>query len=333
MTASATAAEADALLMLDGVTLDLPTDRGVIRPVNNVTLTLDRGEVLAIVGESGSGKTLLTRSVINLMPTRSAKVTGRVLFDGHDLLSLSREEIRQIRGRDIGVVLQDPMTALNPVIRIGKQLTEVIREHLGQSRRQSRDLAVELLSAVNIPDPTATMRAYPHELSGGMRQRVTVAIALACDPVLLILDEPTTALDVTIQKQILELLREQQATRNMAMMLVTHNLDVAAQLADRVAVMYAGRIVEYGSASDVLGAIGAPYTEALLESIPRLKNASHTVLQALPGRPPDLAAIGPGCPFAPRCIYSQDRCVDENPPLAELEPDHWVACWYPTGPG
>ncbi|MHB8594437.1 MAG: ABC transporter ATP-binding protein, partial [Acidimicrobiales bacterium] len=252
-------------------------------------------------------------------------------FAGTEISALSPAALRDVWGTQIAVVFQDPGTALNPVVRVGRQVTESLRKRLGLDRAAARDTAVALLASVGIPAPEERMHNYPHELSGGMRQRVMIAIALACGPKLLLADEPTTGLDVTVQAQILDLLAAAQHERDMGMILVTHDLGVVASRTDEIAVMYAGRIVEQATTGDLFAHTRMPYTEALMRSIPRLKDPSHTRLRAIPGRPPDLAGKLSGCPFAPRCPYAQDRCRTEAPPMRTAGPAHRFACWYPVG--
>jgi oligopeptide/dipeptide ABC transporter ATP-binding protein len=307
------------------------TGRGLVRANDGVSFTLDRGKTLGIVGESGSGKTVLTRSIMGLLPNTHLERSGSVRFAGHELMHLTPVQLRDVWGTQMAVIFQDPMTALNPVVRVDRQLTESLRIRLGLDRRAAHDTAVALLTSVGIPAPEQRMRNYPHELSGGMRQRVMIAIALACGPKLVLADEPTTGLDVTLQAQILDLLGSLQRERAMGMILVTHDLGVVANRADDIAVMYAGRIVEQAPTKDLFSHTRMPYTEALLRSIPRLADPSHTRLRAIPGRPPDLAALPPGCPFAARCPYAQDRCRVEDPPPRTAGAGHMFRCWYPVG--
>ncbi|HXQ61921.1 MAG TPA: ABC transporter ATP-binding protein [Acidimicrobiales bacterium] len=307
------------------------TTRGLVRANDGISFTLDRGKTLGVVGESGSGKTVLTRSVMGLLPNVNLERSGSVRFAGHELMGLTPAQLRDVWGTQMSVIFQDPMTALNPVVRVERQLTESLRIRLGLDRRAAHDTAVALLTSVGIPAPEQRMRNYPHELSGGMRQRVMIAIALACGPKLVLADEPTTGLDVTLQAQILDLLGTLQRERSMGMILVTHDLGVVANRADDIAVMYAGRIVEQAPTKDLFSHTRMPYTEALLRSIPRLTEPSHTRLRAIPGRPPDLAALPPGCPFAPRCPYAQDRCRVEDPPSRTAGAGHRFSCWFPVG--
>ncbi|MHA6730835.1 ABC transporter ATP-binding protein [Devosia sp. A369] len=299
-----------------------------IAAVQDLTLTIAPGETVALVGESGSGKSVTSLSIMGLLPKKVGRVAnGQIAFRGksgevRDLAQLDAESLRRIRGNDIAMVFQEPMTSLNPVYTIGEQIAEPIRIHLGHSHKQAAEEAVRLLADVGIPDPARRATQFPHELSGGMRQRATIAMALACDPALLIADEPTTALDVTIQAQILELLAKLQAERGMAMLFVTHNLGVVAEIADRVAVMYAGRIVETGTVAEVFAHPRHPYTKGLLRSVPRLGEATAlkragTPLPTIAGAVPSLANLPPGCSFAPRCPYAIDACAVAVPPLAD----------------
>jgi peptide/nickel transport system ATP-binding protein len=308
------------------------TPRGMVRAVDGVSLSLDRGRTLGVVGESGSGKTVLSRSIMGLLPRSNVLRSGEVRFAERELTTLTEGELRDIWGAEIGMVFQDPMTSLNPVMRIGRQITESLRHHLGIDGAEARRRAVALLDSVGIPEPEQRLGDYPHQLSGGMRQRVTVAIALACGPRLLMADEPTTALDVTVQAQILDLLGRQQRERYMAMVLVTHDLGVVAGRTDEIAVMYAGKVVEKAPTTTLFADMKMPYTEALLKSIPKLADPSHTKLSAIPGRPPDLVNLPPGCRFYARCPYAQPRCKNEEPPLHEAStPGHVYRCWYPVG--
>jgi oligopeptide/dipeptide ABC transporter ATP-binding protein len=309
------------------------TAGGLVRAVDGVSLTLDRGRTLGIVGESGSGKSVLSRSIMGLLPKRNVVREGRVVYDGQDLTALGPKAQRNLWGAEMSMVFQDPMTALNPVLKIGNQITEGLRHHLGVDRKTANQNAVALLRSVGIPEPERRLSQYPHELSGGMRQRVMIAVALACGPKLLFADEPTTALDVTVQAQILNLLARQQRERNMAMILVTHDLGVVAGRADDIAVMYAGQIVEKAPTTTLFRNVRMPYTEALLRSIPKLDEPRHARLQAIPGRPPQLVDPPSGCRFAPRCPYAQAKCHVAAPPLVESEPGHEYRCWFPVGSG
>jgi peptide/nickel transport system ATP-binding protein len=272
---------------------------------------------------------MLVRTIMGLLPP-TATTSGRIVYDGRDLAELSPAAARRLWGPELAMVFQDPTTSLNPVKRVGTHITESLRQHLGLGRQAAQARAIELLDQVGIPDPARRARQYPHELSGGMRQRVTIAVALACEPDLLVADEPTTALDVTVQKQILDLLSRLQRERGMAMILITHDLGIVSGRANRVAVMYAGRLVETAPTRRLFAAVRHPYTEALLRSSPRIDAPSHTRLQAISGRPPDLANPPPGCRFAPRCPHATDRCREEQPALREAEAGHLVACHHPV---
>lgn len=307
------------------------TPRGPLRAVDGVSLVLDEGATYGIVGESGSGKTVLARSIMGLISGRNVETSGSVRLWGQELMGLPAKAMRRIWGAEAAMVFQDPMTALNATMRIGNQITEPLRHHLGMGRVEARRTALALLQSVGIPEPERRFRIYPHQLSGGLRQRVTIAIALACGPHLLLADEPTTALDVTIQRQILDLLARQRHERGMGMILISHDLGVVARRTDHIAVMYAGRIVERAPTRALFHRHRHPYTEALLQSIPRLAKPSHSRLLAIPGQPPDLAALGGGCAFAPRCRHAQARCTEEIPRLAEDQPGHEHACFYPVG--
>jgi peptide/nickel transport system ATP-binding protein len=308
------------------------TPRGVVRAVDGVSFTLDRGDTLGIVGESGSGKTILSRSIMGLLPTRNTTRSGQVIFEGTDIANLSIKQMRRFWGKEMAMIFQDPMSSLNPLMKIGRQITEPLRAHLGMSGSDAMATAERLLNDVRIPEAHRRLSQYPHELSGGMRQRVMIAIALACGPTLLFADEPTTALDVTVQAQILDLIEEQGKDRNMSVILVTHDLGVVAKHTDVIGVMYAGKLVEKAPTRALFANMKMPYTEALLESIPKLEDKSHTRLQVIGGRPPDLLNLPQGCRFSPRCPYVRERCRDEEPPLVEAEsPAHTYACWYPVG--
>jgi peptide/nickel transport system ATP-binding protein len=317
------------LLSVENAAVDLPTPRGNLRAVDGVNLTVGAGRTLGVVGESGCGKTMLSRAILQLLP-KKAKLTGRIMFDGQDLAGLDRESLRKLRGRSIAVVFQDPMTSLNPVLTIGTQLIETLQEHLELDLAAAKRRSIELLTAVGIPAPGQRLTQYPHQLSGGMRQRVAIAIALSCEPKLLIADEPTTALDVTVQAQILDLLAREQRRRHMAMIMITHDLGVVAGRTDEVAVMYAGRVVERAPTPALFKKMRMPYTEALLAAIPKLDAAPHSVLPAISGRPPDPTRPLKGCSFSPRCRYAVARCHGEKPALTEAEtPAHQFACFHP----
>jgi len=319
------------LLAIEGVSVELPTPRGALRAVAGVSLELAAGRTLGIVGESGSGKTMLSRAVARLLPRR-AKLSGAVHFDGHNLAELDAEALRRLRGRSLAFVFQDPMTSLNPVLTIGAQIIETLREHLGLDRPAAVRRAIELLGQVGIPSPEQRLRQYPHQFSGGMRQRVAIAIALSCEPKLLVADEPTTALDVTVQAQILDLLAREQRRRRMAMILITHDLGVVAGRTDEVAVMYAGRVVERAPTRTLFKAMRMPYTQALIAAIPKLDAPPHTPLKAISGLPPDLTRPSAGCAFAPRCAYASGRCRQSPPPLSGDGDAQQFACWHPLGP-
>jgi len=310
------------------------TPKGTVRAVDGVSLELEAGQTLGVVGESGSGKTVLARSIMGLLPKRNTLTPGdgAIAFSGEELQGLSKRRRRAMWGKEIAMIFQNPMTSLNPVLPIGKQITESLELHLDMSRRQARSRAVELLRSVGIPEPGKRVEEYPHQLSGGMRQRVTIAIAISCNPRLLLADEPTTALDVTVQAQILDLLDEQRRERHMAMILVTHDLGVVAGRADTIVVMYAGQVVERAPTRTLFKNMRMPYTEGLWRSIPSLADKPHTRLSAVPGRPPDLTNPPEGCRFSPRCPYAQERCLTEAPPLVTAdEPGQEYRCWFPVG--
>jgi len=321
------------LLEVEDLKVHFETSRGLVRSVDGVSFSLRRGQTLGIVGESGSGKSVTSKAIMGLLPAHGVVRSGRVTFEGRDISDYGSGQFRELWGTEMSMVFQDPMTSLNPVMRIGNQITESLIVRLGMDRSDAKETGIKLLQAVKIPAPEKRMREYPGQLSGGMRQRVVIAIAMACGPKLLFADEPTTALDVTVQAQILDLLADQQRERYMAMVLVTHDLGVVATRADEIAVMYAGQIVERAPTRSLFSNMQMPYTEALLASIPKVTNPSHTRLDAIAGRPPDLTKPIPGCPFAPRCHYAQDRCRVEAPPLMEhpYDPGHYFACHYPAG--
>ena len=298
----------------------------VVRAVNEVSFSLDAGQTLGIVGESGSGKTTLALSLVRLLPPAARIESGEVLFEGEDLLKKSDTAMRRIRGRRIAMILQDPMASLNPLFTIGDQVAEPIRIHEGVARASAWTKARDLLKAVRISAPETRVKEYPHQMSGGMRQRIVGAIAISCEPALLIADEPTTSLDVTIQAQYLNLLRELQRTHHLAMIFITHNLGIVAKMCDRVAVMYAGRIVESGPVRRIFNAPAHPYTEALLSSIPRLSDPTQR-LTAIDGQPPDLASPPPGCAFHPRCPKVVERCREDDPPGFTVADGHTARCW------
>ena len=302
------------------------TPAGLIKAINGVDLHIDSGETLALVGESGCGKSLTALSLLRLVPEPGRTVGGEILFDGRDLLRMPLNEMRRVRGNRIGMVFQEPMTALNPVLRIGEQIAEVLRLHHGSSRAQAWDQAVEALAGVGLPAPAERARDYPHQLSGGMRQRVMIAMALACTPQLLIADEPTTALDVTIQAQILDLLGDCRRRHGMAILLITHDLGIVAQHADRVAIMYAGRIMESAPVRELFAAPRHPYTRGLLACVPKLGEKRRR-LTPIEGTVPSAGRQGDGCPFLERCPAPFAPCRGELPPLREVAPGHQVRCW------
>jgi oligopeptide transport system ATP-binding protein len=302
---------------------------GIVNALNGVSYSVDKGECLAIVGESGSGKTVGVLSILRLIQSPPGRIVGgSILFNGTDLLSLGDRELRKIRGGAISVIFQDPMTSLNPVMRIGAQITENIKEHERLSQRQARAKAVELLALTGIPTPARRLDDYPHQFSGGMRQRVMIAMALSSSPQLIIADEPTTALDVTIQAQIVELVKKLQSELGTAVIWISHDLGVVARLADTVAVMYAGYIVEMAPVDALYARPAHPYTIGLLNSLPRLDARVKTKLQAIAGLPPNMLGELRGCPFVARCRFASHRCREENPALAEVAPGHSVACWH-----
>ncbi|GLY38949.1 ABC transporter ATP-binding protein [Amycolatopsis sp. NBRC 101858] len=305
------------------------TGRGVVRAVDGVTFSLGRGEALGVVGESGSGKSVTAKAIMGLLPHHSG-CSGEVLFQGRDLLSLPRKQREEVWGKRIAMVFQDPGRSLNPVVRVQRQLTEGMRKHLGVGRAESRERALGLLTEVGVPDPEKRLRNYPHELSGGMRQRVMIAIALACEPDLLIADEPTTALDVTVQRQILDLLRRIQRDRGTSMILISHDLAVVAGRTDRTAVMYAGRLAEIGATRQVFAAPRHRYTHALLGAAPTIDHHRHTPLRLIPGSLPDPVAPPGGCRFAARCSAATPECTEPGPVLARVGSDHDVVCCHPV---
>lgn len=314
------------LLDIRRLKVEITTRSDTLQVLNGVDLRIDLGESVGLVGESGSGKSLTCLSVVGMLPETSTVIEGEIHFAGKDLLKARKRDLRRIRGRQIGMILQDPMSSLNPTMTVGRQVTEPVEEHLDLSGKDARARAIALLSSVQIPDVGARFRAYPHEMSGGMRQRVVGAIGISCDPVLLIADEPTTALDVTIQAQYLSLLRRIQADTGCALLLVTHDLAVISATCDRVAVMYAGRIVEEGPTSEVLSRPRHPYTKGLISSLPTLDGPLGEKLSSIPGQPPDPGRLGPGCSFFPRCMYSTEDCLLATPPFVWESPGHGSAC-------
>jgi peptide/nickel transport system ATP-binding protein len=319
------------LLEVDDLKTYFYTRDGIVRAVDGVSFTVYPGETLAVVGESGCGKSVTSLSILRLIAAPPGKiVNGRLMFQGRDLLGLTEDEMRKVRGNEISMIFQEPMTSLNPVLTIGRQIAEALVLHRGMKRRTALERAVEMLTLVNIPEAARRIEQYPHQLSGGMRQRVMIAMALACNPRLLIADEPTTALDVTIQAQILDLMRGLKEKTGAAIVLITHDLGVVAEMAQRVVVMYAGRKVEETAVDDLFAHPRHPYTEGLLKSIPRLEHAQaagHLRLAEIPGMVPSLKEEIAGCLFAPRCGYATERCRREYPPLEEKAPGHFAACW------
>jgi oligopeptide transport system ATP-binding protein len=316
------------LLAVRSLSTHFRTEDGVVRAVDDVYLHVHRKSTIGIVGESGSGKSVTSLSIMRLIPDPPGRiVSGHIEFDGRDLLSLSEEEMRKVRGKRIAMIFQDPMTSLNPFMRISDQLMEMTRLHLGHSRDEAFDHAVRMLEMVGIPDARERARSYPHEFSGGMRQRVMIAMALSCRPELLIADEPTTALDVTTQAQILALIRQLQQETGTSVMLITHDLGVVAGMADEIVVMYAGKVFERALTADLFGRPGNPYTKALLRSVPA-PGARGQRLYQIPGAPPDLARPMPGCPFAPRCEYAQALCREQAPPFVKLTTHHFSLCHF-----
>ena len=316
------------VLEIDDLATHFFTEDGVVKAVDGVTFELEEGETLGLVGESGCGKSVSALSIMRLVPDPPGRtVRGEVKLEGRDLLQLGDAEMRGVRGNRIGMIFQEPMTSLNPVLTIERQLTETLELHLKMSKGQARQRALELLDMVGIPDAARRLKDYPHHLSGGMRQRVMIAMAISCNPKLIIADEPTTALDVTIQAQILELMQALTRDTGTALIIITHNLGVVARYAGRVAVMYAGKIIETGSARQIYGDPRHPYTLGLLTSVPRLDAKTDVRLDPIEGMPPDLVDLQPGCSFAPRCKYAIERCRQETPPLALVSDGHASACW------
>ena len=304
------------------------TEDGTVKAVDGISFALKRGETLGIVGESGSGKSVTNLSIIRLIPNPPGKiVSGEVVFNGQDLLLLSTEQVRKIRGRRIAMIFQDPMTSLNPFMKISRQLMEVTQLHLGHTRTQAYEHAIKMLETVGIPDARSRIDSYPHEFSGGMRQRVMIAMALSCEPELLIADEPTTALDVTIQAQILELIKKLKQETGTSVILITHDLGVVAGMTDHVIVMYAGKVFEQASTAELFSRPGNPYTKGLLRSVPDPTDEQGQLYQ-IPGLPPDVAHLPPGCPFAPRCERAMEICQQEFPPFVQLNADHRSLCHF-----
>ena len=318
----------DVLLQVKDLQTHFFTQEGVVKAVDGVVYDVHEGETVALVGESGCGKSVSALSIMRLIPTPPGRIVdGQILFQGRDLLRLPDEEMRQIRGKEIAMIFQEPMTSLNPALTIGRQLTEGLEVHLQMGPREAAERAAELLLLVGIADPKRRLAQYPHQFSGGMRQRVMIAMALSCNPKLVLADEPTTALDVTIQAQILELMRDLSRQFGVAMVIITHNLGVVARYANRVNIMYAGKVIEQGPARTIYTHPRHPYTLGLLRSVPRLDQPKKTKLEPIDGQPPDLAHLPPGCSFRPRCRFAVERCGYEVPPLMPVETEHLSACW------
>ena len=320
------------LLEVTDLSISFKTPRGNLKAVRSASITLAPGESIGIVGESGSGKTVLSRAIMGLLPGTATR-TGSIVYQGREISALPRDEVRELWGTGMAMIFQDPMTALNPVRRIGSQLTESLTVRLKLDKNAARARALELLKRVRIPDPEGMLRKFPYQLSGGMRQRIMIAIAVSCSPELLFADEPTTALDVTVQAQVLELLDELRSENNTAMILVTHDLGVVAGHTDKIAVMYAGDVVEYAPTRELFANMKMPYTEALLKSIPRLETPTGSRLPVIEGRLPDPTKDIQGCPFADRCPYVTDKCRAEKPPLIDGGNKHFYRCWFPIGGG
>jgi oligopeptide transport system ATP-binding protein len=326
---------AENVLQVKDLEVSFHTYAGEVQAVRDVTFDLRRGETLAIVGESGSGKSVTAKSIMRLLPDANSIIKGgEIYFEEQNVLSLSEKQMQDVRGPKIAMVFQDPMSSLDPTMRVGRQITESLKKHLGMTGSRANDRAVELLEMVGIPNAEDRVRQYPHQFSGGMRQRVVIAIALACDPQILIADEPTTALDVTIQAQILELLRDLQERIGTSVILITHDLGVVAQTAHRVAVMYAGKVVETGTVREIFYNPQMPYTWGLLSSIPLLTADRSQDLIPIPGSPPDMLDPPTGCPFTPRCPYAMQICAEEMPDYTTFSPEHRAACWlhHPMAP-
>ena len=320
------------LLVVEDLKTHFELPAGMVKAVDGVSFELESGRTMGIVGESGSGKTVLSRTVMGLNVAANAHVSGSVRYQGNELIGQSPRQMQSLWGHEMAMVFQDPMTSLNPVVKIGRQLTEHVRKHLGMNKADAKALAIDLLDSVRIPEAAARFDVYPHQMSGGMRQRVCIAIALACSPDLLFADEPTTALDVTVQHQILNLLAQQQQERGMTMIMVTHDLGVVAGRADDIIVMYAGKAVEKAPTTELFANMRHPYTQALMQSIPKTSQPKHSRLSAIAGRPPDLIHPPAGCSFAPRCAYAQEQCFEEEPELTAVgSSTHEFACFLPVG--
>ena len=324
----------DNVLEIENLQTHFFTNDGVVRAVDGVSYSVRRGETLGVVGESGCGKSVTALSILRLVANPPGRIVGGAIrLEGRNLLDATETEMEDVRGNEISMIFQEPMTSLNPLFTVGKQISEAIALHQGLSKRDAMDRAVEMLREVHIPEPERRAHEYPHQLSGGMRQRVMIAMAISCNPKVLIADEPTTALDVTIQAQILDLMRETQRSQGQAVILITHDMGVVAENADRVVVMYAGRKVEEAEVDELFDHPGHPYTEGLLGAIPSLETAAHNEdgrgrLNEIEGMVPSLANLPPGCVFAPRCRYASEQCRQTYPPLERYRPGHWVACWH-----
>ena len=318
---------AETLLSIEDLRTYFYTEAGVVKAVDGVSFSIEKGKTLGVVGESGSGKSITAMSILQLIPSPPGRIAGgRIMFEGVNLLEKTPEEIRKIRGNEISMIFQDPMTSLNPVLTVGEQLIEVIVLHQKLDQKAAREKAAEMLGLVGIPDPDKRLKAYPHEFSGGMRQRAMIAMALSCNPKLLIADEPTTALDVTIQAQILELMNDLKEKLNTSIMMITHDLGVIAEICDDVVVMYAGKPVEYADVETIFASPQHPYTWGLLASLPKVEGENRQRLEAIEGLPPDLRNMPPGCPFAPRCPKAVEICFREQPVSREIVQGHSVAC-------
>lgn len=317
------------ILAVDGLKTHFSTEDGVVKAVDGISFELKKGETLGIVGESGSGKSVTNLSVMRLIQEPPGKIAaGKVVFDGVDILTLPMDEVRKLRGKRIAMIFQDPMTSLNPFMKISRQLTEVTELHLGHSKQQAREHAIKMLKTVGISDAESRIDSYPHEFSGGMRQRVMIAMALSCDPELLIADEPTTALDVTIQAQILELIKDLKNRMGTSVILITHDLGVVAGMTDKIIVMYAGKVFEQAPTRELFASPANPYTRGLLRSVPDPNHEHGSPLYQIPGLPPDVANLPPGCPFAERCDRAADLCKQEFPPFVQVDEGHYSLCHF-----
>jgi oligopeptide transport system ATP-binding protein len=322
-------ASGEPLLEVRGLKTQFFTQDGVVKAVEDVSFYVMPGETLGVVGESGSGKSITGLSIMRLIPDPPGKIVeGEIIFDGQDLRKLSDDQIRRVRGNRIAMIFQDPMTSLNPVLTINRQISEALQLHMGMSKDQAKARSIELLQMVGIPNAEERIDQYPHQFSGGMRQRVMIAMALSCNPQLIIADEPTTALDVTIQAQILDLMRNLQSERDTGVLMITHSMGVVAGMADRVQVMYAGSIVESASTEEIFANPRHPYTVGLMKSIPRLDARTKERLEPIRGLPPDLIDLPDMCPFVPRCNYAREKCEQKRPPLIQVAPNHHSACWF-----